>query len=66
MASRTFEVGQVVTLDGTRLSVGVDHDCVTIGHHGSHPPYRLGRQQAETFAQLYVHACWLAGQHDTP
>lgn len=64
MTSRVFEVGSVTTLDGNRLVVGVEYGAVTVGHHGSHPPYRLGRQQAETFAQLYVHACWLAGQQD--
>ena len=63
---RVFEVGSVITLEGNRLVVGVDHDAVTIGHHAGHPPYRLGREQAETFARLYVHACWLAGQQDTP
>lgn len=58
---QVFEVGSVVPMDGTAIRVGVSHDAVWVVGSGG----LLNRQQAETFAQLYVRACWLAGQQDT-
>ena len=55
------EVGHVETIDGTRIHVGVDYDSVRIRGDG-----HLNAAQAETFAQLFVHACWAAGRQDTP
>jgi len=56
--------GHVEDLDGTRLYAGVDYDTVTI-HAGVYMPgggIRLGPDQAEDFARLYVAACWEAAR----
>jgi hypothetical protein len=53
-----YEVGQVSTLEGMRIHVGVDHDSVRIRGGGL-----LSPAQAEVFAQLFVRAVWQAGEH---
>jgi hypothetical protein len=50
-------LGHVEGIDGTRLHVGVDYDSVMVGIH------RLNRDQAESFAQLFIGACWEAGRN---
>ena len=57
-----FEAGSVTAMDGSTIRVGVDHDAVWVRSNGA----PMNRQQAETFAQLFVHACWAAGRQDTP
>jgi hypothetical protein len=47
-------VGQVVDIDEAAISVGVDHDTVTID------AYRFTGPQAEEFAKLLIAACWRA------
>lgn len=49
------EVAQVPTLDGYSMTVGVDHDVISLGGH-----YRLTQTQAEEFAHALVTACWAA------
>ena len=56
-----FEVGSVNSLDGVPVHVGVDYDSISIRGATS---ARLSREQAETFAQLFIHASWLAGQQE--
>lgn len=54
-----WEVGSVTSLDGVPVHVGVDYDSVVIRGATS---VRLSREQAETFSQLWVRACWEAGR----
>ena len=58
------EIGRVEDMDGYPLAVSIDYDTVAIGHplgsNGS--AWRLTSSQAEEFAQLFVSACWQAGQ----
>lgn len=54
-----YEVGHVETIGGTRIHVGVDHGLVRLRGDGL-----LNPGQQESFAQLFVRACWLAGQQD--
>ena len=61
MNPAVFEVGSVTILDGVPVHVGVDYDSITI-RGATHA--RLSREQAETFAQLWVRASWLAGQQE--
>ncbi|HEY6276924.1 MAG TPA: hypothetical protein VIX86_11395 [Streptosporangiaceae bacterium] len=51
-------LGHVEGLDGTRLHVGTDGGCVRVWGG----PARFNREQAVTFAQLWVRACWEAGR----
>jgi hypothetical protein len=60
--AHTYEVGSVTGVDGVIARVGIDHDAVWVRASG----VVLSRVQAETFAQLFVRACWLAGQQDAP
>lgn len=55
-------LGYVVDIDGLRLLVGVNYDAVTLGFTGE-AQWSLTQDQAEEFAQLYVSACWQAGQN---
>lgn len=48
-------LGEVATLDDTRVGIGVDYDAVTIG------PYRFSGDQMEELAQHLVSATWQAG-----
>jgi hypothetical protein len=57
-----YEVGSVTGMDGSVVRVGVDNDAVWIRSNGT----VLNRVQAEQVGQLYLRACWLAGQQDTP
>lgn len=61
MNPAVFEVGSVITLDGVPVHVGVDYDSIAVRGATS---VRMSRQQAETFAQLFIHASWLAGQQE--
>jgi hypothetical protein len=57
MASRlVHEAGYVQTLDGTRIHVVVMGGLVRIHGEGT-----MNAAQAESFAQLYIRACWEAG-----
>ena len=49
-----YHVGSVSDMRGVPLYVGVEDACVRVGVHV------LNLQQAETFAQLFVRACWSA------
>ena len=51
-------IGHVEGLDGTRIHVGTDYDAVTVRTGGL---TRLSHAQAESFALLFVRACWEAG-----
>ena len=53
-------VGGVTDLDGRPVKVGVDYDSVSIDAPRF---FRLGADQAQEFARLYVTACWEAGQN---
>jgi hypothetical protein len=55
------EVGRVKDLDACTITVGVDYDTVTL--RAPFGPARLTQAQAEEFAQLFVSACWQAGQN---
>jgi hypothetical protein len=46
-----------------KLTVGIDHNSVTLGKHGA-VLWHLDPQQAEEFAQLFVRACWEAARQD--
>jgi hypothetical protein len=50
-----YHVGSVQDMSGVPLHVGVNGGAVTIGG------FVLDAPQLETFAQLLVRACWLAG-----
>jgi hypothetical protein len=51
-------VGEPLTdLDGLQVTIGVDHDAVTISG-----TCRLDGAQAEQFAGAFVAACWEAGR----
>jgi hypothetical protein len=54
------EIGHVQGLDGLTIRVGVDYDHVTISAGAR---VHLNDAQAETFAQLFVRAVWVAGRH---
>jgi hypothetical protein len=57
MPSRlVHRIGHVQTLDGTRIHVVVIGALVRIHGDGTLTP-----TQAESFAQLYIRACWEAG-----
>ena len=58
------EVGGVEDVDGTRLTVGIDYGTVSISVAGK--TCRLDSRQAETFAQLFVSACWQAAVNLLP
>ena len=58
---QVFEVGSVTAMDGQTVRVGVQHDAVWIRSNGA----PLSRVQAEQVGQLFIRACWLAGQRDT-
>ena len=62
--ARVAEVGKVTDASGAPLTVGVRGGCVVI-RPTAISGHVLTREQAETFAQLFVRACWLAG-HDPP
>lgn len=49
-------VGSVQDMAGRALHVSVNGGTVTVGEHV------LGVAQLETFAALFVRACWLAAQ----
>ncbi len=49
-------LGEVTDLDDVRVGIGVDYAAVTIGQ------LRFSADQAEELAQLFVSACWQAGQ----
>ena len=49
------QLGAVTDIDGIPLPVGVDYDCVSIGH------VRLPLGKCEELAQLLTRACWEAG-----
>lgn len=51
-------IGSVQTLTGLTLHLKVNGGAVYLGG------YVLNREQAETFAQLFVRACWLAAQEE--
>ena len=57
-------IGCVGDLDGYRATVGVTGNHVTITGSTSGLVLRLGRDQAEEFAQLFVRACWEAARQD--
>jgi hypothetical protein len=47
-------LGRVVDIDEAAVSIGVDHDTVTVD------AYRFTGPQAEEFARLFIAACWEA------
>ena len=49
-------IGAVHDLDGRRVPVGVDYETVVV------LGYRLGQEEAEEFARLFVSACWQAAR----
>ena len=53
--ARFTDVGSVECMSGLPLHVRVSGDAVIVAGH------YLDAQQRETFAQLFVRACWLAG-----
>lgn len=53
---RVQYAGSVQDMTGRTLHVSVSGPAVIIGAHA------LNREQAETFAQLFVRAIWLAAQ----
>jgi len=55
------EVGRLQDMDGIPIVLGVDYDTVTI--QAADLPVQLTRDQAEEFAQIYVSACWEAGEN---
>jgi hypothetical protein len=58
-------IGSVYSADGVALAIGVDYDTVSL-QAGSWVPgggWRLDREHAEKFAQLFVAACWQAAAH---
>jgi hypothetical protein len=55
------ELGRVKDIDDSPVTVGVDYDTVTVGNYLY--AHRLGLEQAEQFAQLFVSAAWQAGQN---
>ena len=57
---RLADVGSVECVSGLPLHVRVSGDAVIIAGH------YLNAQQRETFAQLFVRACWLAGEGRHP
>jgi len=61
--ARVAEVGKVTDASGAPLTVGVRGGLVVI-RPTAISGHVLDRAQCETFAQLLVRACWLAG-HDS-
>ena len=57
---RFTDVGSVESLGGLPLHVRVSGDAVIIAGH------YLNAAQRETFAMLFVRACWLAGGGEPP
>jgi hypothetical protein len=58
--ARLTDVGSVETMGGLPLHVRVSGDAVIVAGH------YLDARQRETFAQLFVRACWLAGESAPP
>ena len=55
-----YQIGSVQDLSGLPLHVGVNGTAVTISGHA------LDARMQETFAQLFVRACRLAGPRGGP
>ena len=53
--ARLVPVGSVQCMEGLPIHISVSGDAVIVAGH------YLDAQQRETFAQLFVRACWLAG-----
>ena len=58
--ARFTDVGSVESLGGLPLHVRVSGDAVIVAGH------YLNAEQRETFAALFVRACWLAGADAGP
>jgi hypothetical protein len=55
---RDHRIGSVQTMTGLTLKIKISGDAIFVGG------YVLNREQAETFAALFVRACWLAAQEE--
>ena len=58
--ARLTPVGSVQCMEGLPIYISVSGDAVIVAGH------YLNAAQRETFAALFVRACWLAGQDAGP